>query len=254
MLPIFPSTTRSPPPASRACCPGSASGSFRRRSCPALRATLALIAVLYLFYRRALGSWRAAMRAQLIFFTGGGLGWLLFLGDVAAMPPGGHLDVPPREYTLLPELGIWWSNVVTTLLLPQRALLMGLPLALGIYLSLGSRRASSAAPGTHRALVLAAGVGLLAATHVHSVLALAVLCAALAATTLREWRRWAVFASAAGLAVFLVSLAFYSDAATRGFLAWQPGRIGELDFPRIDRAADPKRALLAAIPAAQDEP
>jgi hypothetical protein len=32
------------------------------------------------------------------------------------------------------------------------------------------------------------------------------------------------------------------------------GRIGELDFPRIDRAADPKRALLAAIPAAQDEP
>ena len=31
-------------------------------------------------------------------------------------------------------------------------------------------------------------------------------------------------------------------------------RIGELDFPRIDRAADPELALLASTPAEQDEP
>lgn len=190
---------------------------------PSVLATLALVAVLHLFYRRALGSWGSAMLAQLIFFTSGGLGWLLYLGDVAAMPPGGGLGVPPREYTLLPELGIWWSNIVTTQLLPQRALLMGVPLALGIYLSLGSRRPPSASPGTARALVLSAGVGLLAATHVHSVLALAVLCAALAAATLREWRRWSFFAGAAGLAALLVFRAVYADAATRGFLAWRPG-------------------------------
>src|SRR5215210_4895196 len=73
----------------------------------------------------------AAVITPLIVLLNGGLGWVL-LFDKAGKNEGGLfgvlLDLPP-SFTVIPETTWRWGNAVSTLLVPQRGFLMGLPLA-----------------------------------------------------------------------------------------------------------------------------
>jgi hypothetical protein len=191
---------------------------------PSLLASLALVALLYAFYARSLGTPGRALLALTLFFTNGGLGFLLFASDLAQDPSLALLAVPPREYTWLEKQHVEWINVVTSELLPQRGMLLGLPLGLAVLLALLRHQAAGFAHATAAKL---AGLGLLASvlvvTHAHSFLALAWICAWLFLFDLRHARRWLGFAAAAavpGLALVWLS---YHDVGSRGFLAWYPG-------------------------------
>lgn len=191
---------------------------------PSLLASLALVALLYAFYARLLHTPGRALLAATLFFTNGGLGFLLFGSDLLREPSWARLAVPPREYTWLPPQHIEWINLVTSELLPQRGLLLGLPIGLTVLLLLLRQQASGFA---HATPVKLAGLGLLASTlvvtHAHSFLALAWLCAWLFLFDLRRYRHWLTFAAAtAGPGLALVALS-YHDVGSRGFLAWYPG-------------------------------
>lgn len=189
-----------------------------------LLASLALVALISRFYGLQLGRPLPALVASTLFFANGGLGFLLFAAEVAAEPSLQLLLLPPREYTYLPAHHVQWINIVSSELLPQRSFLFGMPVALFVLIRILRHRATSFERASSAGLI---GLGLLASLlsviHLHSLLALAFVCAFLVLFEREHWRAWLTFAAAAGLPSLLVFSFLYGEVSSRGFLAWQPG-------------------------------
>jgi hypothetical protein len=78
----------------------------------------------------------AALLTPLLVILSGGLGWILLFVDARGRN-GGILDVlvqPTHSFTIIPETTWRWGNAVTSLLLPQRSFLLGLPLAIIVFM------------------------------------------------------------------------------------------------------------------------
>jgi hypothetical protein len=191
---------------------------------PSLLASLALVALLVSFYVLLLRRSFVALVATTLFFANGGLGFLAFAADLAAEPSLQSLLVPPREYTHLPGHHVQWINLVSSELLPQRSFLLGMPVALLVLIVICRYVASGFESASFPRLI---GLGLLASllavTHLHSLLALAFVCALLLLFDRGHLLQWATFAAATALPALLVFTVLYGDVAGRGFLAWQPG-------------------------------
>jgi len=191
---------------------------------PSIAASLALVSLLFFFYALRMGSSRAAVLASTLFFTNGGAGFLQFAADLAREPSLRLLRLPPREYTYLPEHGIEWINIISSEILPQRALLLGVPLALLVLISVWRWR-QRGFENVSNAKLAALGVlaSFLLVTHAHSYLALVLLCGMLFLFDLSHYRSWLVFAAAAALSSLVLLVLFYDQAGTAGFIRWQPG-------------------------------
>jgi len=200
---------------------------------PSIAASLALVSLLYFFYALLLGSWRAALLASTLFFTNGGAGFVRFATDLAREPSLRLLSLPPREYTYLPDQGIQWINIISSEILPQRALLLGVPLALAVLISIwryhqrGFENVSNVKLGA-----LGVVASLLLITHAHSYLAVVVLCGMLFLSDLSHYRRWLVFAAAAAASSAALLALFYDQAGTARFVIWQPGWLANPAYGR----------------------
>lgn len=102
---------------------------------------LAFVGLLHRWALEFLRDRLAALLTPLLVLMSGGIGWLLLLRDVRQGEEGilRVLWHPTHAYTVLPEPLEWWGafrwgNAVTSLLLPQRSFLLGLPLALIVFM------------------------------------------------------------------------------------------------------------------------
>jgi hypothetical protein len=192
---------------------------------PSLVASILLCALLGAFYGTLLRSAGAALLAATLFFTNGGLGFLLWVQELARRGSLELVRLPPREYTYVPDRAIEWINVVTSEILPQRAILFGLTIGLAVLVMLWRWRARSfRGVSALRLCGLGALASLLVVTHLHSFLALAAICAVLFATDLRHARAWLLFAAGAALPALALLAIFYPSVGARGgFLTWYPG-------------------------------
>jgi hypothetical protein len=98
---------------------------------------VALVGVLHRFGQKLLRSRTAAIITPLLVILNGGLGWAMLVSDVNKTD-GGVFHVLrniPHSYTILPEVaqGWRWGNAVTSLLVPQRGFLLGIPLAVIVF-------------------------------------------------------------------------------------------------------------------------
>jgi hypothetical protein len=93
---------------------------------------LALVGLLYRFALKLTGDRMAALITPVLALLSGGLGWWTFAREWS----GGRLGLfellnrLPHDYTITSSGAFRWGNAITTLLVPQRGLLFGLPLAL----------------------------------------------------------------------------------------------------------------------------
>src|SRR6185295_12881575 len=98
---------------------------------------VALVGVLHRFGQKLLRNRTAAILTPLIIILNGGLGWAMLISDVNKTDGGVFqlLRHIPHSYTILPEVadGWRWGNAVTSLLLPQRGFLLGIPLAVIVF-------------------------------------------------------------------------------------------------------------------------
>ena len=173
---------------------------------------LALVAVLYRFTRVLTGDRLAGFLAPVLVLFSGGLGWLLLFQDARTSEGGlfallGHLT---HDYTI-GEPGFRWGNAITTLLITQRSLLLGLPIALiALTLLWQLIHVDRAAPARvdPRRIALAAGLltGSLPLVHAHSFIVV-LGTAFLLGLLFRQWRenrwRWWVIYVVAALALAL---------------------------------------------------
>jgi preprotein translocase subunit Sss1 len=98
---------------------------------------VALVGVLHRFGQKLLRNRTAAILTPVLIILNGGLGWAMLFSDVNKTD-GGVFHVLrhiPHSYTILPEAadGWRWGNAVTSLLVPQRGFLLGIPLAAIVF-------------------------------------------------------------------------------------------------------------------------
>ena len=157
--------------------------------------------LLWRFTLRVTGDGRAALVTPPLVFLSGGLGWFWFLRDAGERPGSlaALLLALPRDYTMIDAAGIRWGNALTTLLVPQRAFLLGLPLFLVVATLWWDALHETDAPAARR-LMLGAGAvaGLLPLAHAHGFVVLASV-AGLQALVSRRWGLWIRWALGAGV-------------------------------------------------------
>lgn len=191
---------------------------------------LLAVSCAFLLWRFALhltGDGRAALLTPPLVFLSGGLGFVWFLRDARAHA-GSLLDLLahlPRDYTMLPDAGLRWGNALTTLLVPQRAFLLGLPLFVLVVTSWWNAFGEADERRARRAMA-GAGVltGLLPLAHAHG-FAVLLSAGALLALLHPKWSRWLVYFAAALLvaAPQVVWMARGSSTRAGGFVGWQLG-------------------------------
>ena len=191
---------------------------------------LCLAALLYRWTLTMTGNRTAAFLAPLLVLFSGGVGWWRFLTDAFGSGGDGlaalmHLR---HDYTITADNAFRWGNLVTALLITQRGLLLGMPMALVIFQLWWDALAGEeqqAAVGSDRRMAAAGMVaGMLPLVHAHS---FAVAVAAAGALCVLFPRRsiWIPFFSW-GLALGLPQVWWLSQSSTiesRAFLAWAVG-------------------------------
>jgi hypothetical protein len=174
---------------------------------------LALVGVLYRFASVVTADRLAGYIAPVIVLLSGGLGWVLLLTDARVGEQGvlTALGSMTHDFTISQEGPFRWGNAITTLLVTQRSLLMGLPIALIVFTLLWKLihlDIGEAARPKGRALALGAGIltGSLPLVHAHSFIVV-MGTAFLLGLLFRQWREdrwrwWSIYVIAA-LAVAL---------------------------------------------------
>ena len=131
---------------------------------------LSLVALLYRFTRVLTFDRLAAYLAPLLVLFSGGLGFVILLDDVAAGENGivGALTTMTHDYTITGEGPYRWGNAITTLLVTQRSLLFGLPIALIVFVLLWRLIHTDRPRSMHLALTAGILTGSLPLVHAHS--------------------------------------------------------------------------------------
>ena len=158
---------------------------------------LALVGVMVRWTFSLTANRLAAALAPILLLLGGGLGWTMLLDQARAGTGLISLIVnPTADYTILGNSIYRFGNALTTLLVPQRSLLLGLPIAIAVFGLLWSSLHLSAKPGssgTRRRALLVAGLltGSLVIVHTHTFLVV-LGTAFFIGLLFREWRegRW----------------------------------------------------------------
>lgn len=227
---------------------------------------VALVGVLHRFGLRLLRNRTAAILTPLLIILNGGLGWTMLFGDINNSD-GGVFQIlrnMHHSYTIIPDMaqGWRWGTSITTLLIPQRGFLLGIPLAVIVITqwwdAMQTREDQSAegqeprakgkevraknrpaiADNAHGASLfalsswplrrmIAAGfiAGLLPLVHAHSFIAVMTVAGVLALINISKWREWLAFILVASvLAIPQMLWSTHGSAvSTRQFIGWEFG-------------------------------
>lgn len=208
---------------------------------------LAMVGVIHRWALKLTRSAGAAMLSLVLLLINGGWGWWIFAWQVwrrGLNRLGTLLADLPHNYTVLwgEDWGqvLRFGNSLTTLFLPQRSFLLGLPLFL-IVSTLWWQAMPDEAEGEDRyhdsekmRLMLAAGAiaGLLPLAHAHSFIVLMGVGACLA-LLFRRWRLWSAFFIVAVLMALpqIIWATHGSSVQARSFIQWHLGWIkGDENF------------------------
>jgi hypothetical protein len=194
---------------------------------------LAMVGLLHYFTLLLTRDRIAGWIAPLLVLFSGGLGWTWIFNDLrnsehGLLPMLGSL---PRDYTIVPETIFRWGNSLTTLFVPQRSILLGMPLALTIFCLWWKsidEPAEEDVPSFARARMMAAGLlaGLLPFAHAHTFLVVMGVGACLMLIFRAQWRSWLLFYEVAAV-VALPQLWWLSrasgDVNTQSYMGWNLG-------------------------------
>src|ERR1700704_1769402 len=96
---------------------------------------VAFVGVLHRWAWEMLRDRVAALLTPLLVLLNGGFGWLLLFSEASKNQDGlvGLIKHLPPSFTVIPETTWRWGNAISSLLLPQRGILLGLPLAVIVF-------------------------------------------------------------------------------------------------------------------------
>ncbi|HEX8844676.1 MAG TPA: hypothetical protein VF791_08540 [Pyrinomonadaceae bacterium] len=217
---------------------------------------ISFVGLLHRFTLKLTRDWLAGLIAPVLVLFSGGLGWWNFFTESKWSEDGllGVLFHLEQQFTIN-DYGYRWGNTLTTLLVPQRSILLGLPLALIVFTlwwtsrpvdeegkrekvkgkrkETKTQRPSSLLPSsfyllpsTRRMIAAGAIAGLLPLIHAHTFIVVMMVGAVIFLLTgLKQWRAWiAFFIVAVVIAGPQMWWSTHGSAVRAGdFLGWQPG-------------------------------
>ena len=194
---------------------------------------LALVGMLYYFTVLLTQDRIAGHIAPLLVLFSGGLGWAWILQDLHESSSGlvPLLGKLPHDYTIMDGGGILrWGNSLTTLFIPQRSILFGLPLALVIFCQWWraidddeTEERTTALFADRRMLAAGFFAGLLPLVHAHTFLVVMAVGACLAVIFRSLWRGWILFFGVAVLLALPQVLWLAGGVHAESYFGWQPG-------------------------------
>ena len=222
---------------------------------PNIVLSLALVGLIELLTKQFSPSRWAARLAPVLFFLSGGAGFLYCFRDwqQSASSWWSFLWHLPRSYTKNDELDLQWGNMLTTLIVPQRSLLFGIPVFAMIvllwwqWIHRGDTEAAQRPAESHTLSISAASLrlcgegkylllagilaGLMPLLHAHGFFAVMMVSAAMALVFF-SWD-WLAFFIPAGI-LSLPQALWLSSTGTRTslfklHLGWATGE----DFPKF---------------------
>ncbi len=205
---------------------------------PSFVFSVLFVTTLFLFYKTVFHSPKIAIVASLIFLLNGGVGFYYFARDIVASPqPLQVLINPPHEYTRLDKENIKWILVIDSMMIPQRAFLLGFPLAL-IALILIWHLFFEKKNMQHRyhTLVICLLLGVLPIVHTHSFLAVFVIVSFWCVTDilfasqkerLRRVVRWGSIALGTSVIALPLILHYFTGNVTGHFFHFYPGWLAQ---------------------------
>ncbi|MEQ1877032.1 MAG: hypothetical protein ABL958_10330 [Bdellovibrionia bacterium] len=179
---------------------------------------------LFFFFSLVTGGFGRAYLAVSMFFFSAGFGFINFLKDLFSSGDWYTWIYPREEYSRFMEYEWGSGNVLVGLLVPQRAFLLGVAFAiwsLTIYIA----RFGAGLPLKNRTLVVGGVLGgLLAITHVHSLMAIGIVFLVMGLFFIREWKEQMYFAVPMAATALLLHFTYLHGAVnTQDFWVWQPG-------------------------------
>ena len=215
---------------------------------------VALVGVLHRFGLRLLRNRTAALLTPFLIILNGGLGWTMLFSDINKSD-GGVFQIlrnMQHSYTIIPDVtqGWRWGTSITTLLVPQRGFLLGIPLAVIVFTlwwdAMQDKKSvpPASAGGSKKRLnppadadgtdsssqmrrMVAAGfvAGLLPLIHAHSFIATMGVAGVLALINIKKWREWLAFILVASIIAIPQMLwsTHGSAVSTRQFIGWEFG-------------------------------
>ena len=96
---------------------------------------LSFVGILHRFAAKLTRDWLAGLIVPVLVLFSGGLGWWNLLKDTrwGEQRISDILLNLQQQYTITPDTGFRWGNSLTTLLIPQRGILLGFPLAIIVF-------------------------------------------------------------------------------------------------------------------------
>jgi hypothetical protein len=198
--------------------------------------SLVLLGALWWFFATTLRSQTTAVLASLLFLLNGGLGFIYFIQDLTtATDPLGFLLGPLPEYTAIESQAIHWISVINSMIIPQRAFVMGFPIALFVLASIW--RQFFIYKKTNKIFLMLMGLilGILPLIHTHSFLAVGVILACwtigdltqLALTHSKKIKErlvsWVIVAGCTALLAVPLCSYFFLQNTNSHFFTWMPG-------------------------------
>lgn len=202
---------------------------------PSVISILFLLVGLYFLFYILTNSKKASLVSVFIFFLSAGLGFVSFLKDFARDPSLSSFLYPLKDFGRY-EVYQWYSsNMVVGLLIPQRAFLTGVTLAVWsligvLYVTL---KDGDLAKNVKTRILIVSGflAGILPITHPHIFVALIVLAGLLCLFNLEKWRILWPFVLIAGAISSLLYLVFlHGGIEIDSFAQWHPGFTANGDF------------------------
>jgi hypothetical protein len=97
--------------------------------------SLAFVGLLHRWAWELVRDRAAALLTPVLVLLSGGLGWVLLFSEGQETRQGILLMLAnlPHDYTIIPETAWRWPNALASLLIPQRGMLLGLPLAIIVF-------------------------------------------------------------------------------------------------------------------------
>lgn len=189
---------------------------------PSIVFALGLVYAMRAFYKQMLGSELKAFFAICVFFFSAGLGFVDYLVEFAKDPRLDHFFLITHQYSALPAYDWFAGNFIIGMLLPQRAFLLGMLIALvsltGFFHVLGHKK-------DKRTLIFSGlCAGLLPIAHMHSLIAMAFILLPVAVVSFRDWKRLLYFAVPATVLSSTLYLTFiHGGIQTKNFMSIVPG-------------------------------
>lgn len=202
---------------------------------PSFFLSLFTVWALYYFFKNILHSKKMAVLASNLFLFNGGLGFIYFFQDLfRADQPWSIIWSAPQKYTNIEDHFYRFISVVNSMLIPQRAFVLGFPLAL-IALTLIYRhfflqqhQHQKSLLRSIKAIVPIIILGLMPWLHTHSYLASFIILTFWFAQDLfkKNWLKvkdWLALAAGVFLISWPIIQLLFTKNLQNNFIKWQPG-------------------------------